>query len=213
MTRNHHYSKLGACHSRLATVDKIRRHSTMTSDLRTTPALLLLLGLCSIINAQPLSDEQGVTPPSASPSTALPEEITITGQKHIGLLRKQVEEAEDLMYGLFNELNDDDRYDIHCRLEAPLGTRIRQRVCRPTFVADADRAVALDFVGQVQGFAATNPPPVAAEMSRHYPILEEKMKTVLGSSPDFADAVVRHHQLREELAQRRTTYFGDDEEE
>lgn len=212
MTRNHHYSTLDACHSWLATVDKIRRHSTMTSALRTIPALLLVLGLSSTGNAQPLNDEQGVTPQRPVPSTALPEEITITGQKHIGLLRKQVEEAEDLMYGLFNKLNDDDRYDIHCRLEAPLGTRIRQRVCRPTFVADADRAVALDFVGQVQGFAATNPPPVAEEMARHYPILEEKFKTVVGSSPDLADAVSRHHQLREELEQRRTTHFGDDEE-
>ena len=185
----------------------------MTPDLRTIPALLLLLCLSFPASAQPAAEEQATAPQTSAPPTALPEEITVTGQKQMGLLRRQIEDAEDLMYGLFNEWNDDDRYDIHCRWEAPLGTRIRQRVCRPGFVADADRAVATDFVGQVQGFAATTPPPVAAEMALHYPVLQQNLRTVPGSSAEFADAVSRHHQLREELEQRRTTYFEDDDEE
>lgn len=175
--------------------------------------LCSLTGATQVAWGQEAAADQEALPEEPRRRDVLPEEITVTGQKLFIVLKQQIEEAEDLMYGLFNEMNEDDRYDIHCTWEAPLGTRIRQRVCRPEFVANADRAVAQDFLAQVQGFTATNPPPVQAEMGFHYPILEEKLKEALVESPEFADAVIRHHELREELARRTATYFGQDEEE
>lgn len=159
-----------------------------------------------------LSDQEA-QPETARQREVLPEEITVTGQKLFIVLKQQIEEAEDLMYGLFNDMNEDDRYDIHCTWEAPLGTRIRQRVCRPEFVANADEAVAKDFLAQSQGLTTTNSPPVQAEMGFHYPILEEKLREALVESPEFAEAVVRHHELREEFQRRTSTYFGQDEAE
>lgn len=185
----------------------------------------MLLLLCSVgglslsAGAQDaaIGQEAGVgqeaLPEGRAQREVLPEEITVTGQKLFIVLKQQIEEAEDHMYGLFNDMNEDDRYDIHCTWEAPLGTRIRQRVCRPEFVANADRAVAQDFLAQVQGFTTTNPPPVQAEMGFHYPILEEKLKEALVESPEFADAVIRHYELREELARRTATHFGQEEDE
>lgn len=182
----------------------------MTDKLRIVLPMLLFATLTGMARAaEPAAvEEQEVE--TSSPSTALPEEIVVTGQKLLRVLNKQIEEAEDAMYGLFNELNDDDRYDIHCRWEAPLGTRMRQRVCRPEFLDNADRAVAKDFLAEAQGFTSTNAPPVQVEMAIHYPVLEEKLKEVLVESPEFADAVLKHHELREELEQRRTQYFDDE---
>ena len=42
--------------------------------------------------------------------------------------------AQDRMFGLFNELNDDDRYDIECTVETVTGSLISQRVCQPEFL-------------------------------------------------------------------------------
>jgi len=179
----------------------------MTDKLRTYAALVLLISLDGLVQA---AEPPAVEAETSSPSTALPEEITVTGQKLFRVLQQQIEEAEDLMYGLFNDFNDDDRYDIHCASEASIGTRIRQRVCRPEFVARAERAVAQDFLAQSQGFTSTNPPPVQAEMGLHYPVLEEKLREAVSESLEFRNAVIRHHELREELQQRFGTYFDDD---
>jgi hypothetical protein len=39
-------------------------------------------------------------------------------------------EAEEALYDVFNSLNSDDDYDIHCYEEAPTGSKIKQRICK-----------------------------------------------------------------------------------
>ena len=191
----------------------------MRASWQKTAGVVLLYGTTAISFAAAQAAtpaeviEEEVEPDASEQSNVLPEEITVTGQKLFIVLKQQIEEAEDLMYGLFNEMNEDDRYDIHCTWEAPLGTRIPQRVCRPEFVANADEAVAKNFLAERMGFTTTNPPPVQAEMGFHYPVLEEKLREALVESPEFAEAVLRHHELRQEFAERTATYFGQDEAE
>lgn len=149
---------------------------------------------------------------TASPGTRerLPEEITVTGQKLFSTLNAQIREAEDRMYGLFNELNTDDVYDIHCVWEAPLGTRIKKRECRPEFVNRAQRDEAQNFLSQMSGFGSVNPTPVMAQLAHHYPILADKMKALIRENPELLDAVVRHYELRKELEERKSAYFKRD---
>jgi hypothetical protein len=62
------------------------------------------------------------------------EEVVVRG-KH---LSQEIDEAENRFFGLFNELNTDDRYDTHCvYLQMTSGSRIQTRACIPGFVADA----------------------------------------------------------------------------
>lgn len=145
------------------------------------------------------------------PREQLPEEITVTGQKLFSALNKQIRAAEDAMYGLFNELNDDDLYDIRCIWEAPIGTRIRKRNCRPEFVNRATSEEAQDFIAQVQGFGNNNPTPVMAQLAFHYPVLADKMKTLVSENPELLDAVVHHYELRKELDARKSSYFFEDD--
>src|SRR6478609_11531373 len=54
-------------------------------------------------------------------------------------VRRALLEAEDRFYSRYNQLNTDDEYDVECRVEAPLGQRLKQRTCEPRFVVEAAR--------------------------------------------------------------------------
>lgn len=174
---------------------------------------LLLLSAASALSASaavPEPSGQEAAPANSQPAERLPEEITVTGQKLFSTLHNQIRDAEDRLYGLFNELNPDNLYDIHCVWEAPLGTRIRKRNCRPEFVDRATRDEAQNFLAQMQGAGAANPTPVMAQLAFHYPILQAKMKALVQEHPELFDAVLRLTQLHQELDTRKTAYFSDD---
>jgi len=42
------------------------------------------------------------------------DEITVVGARQLGAMRAEVELAEDQVFALFNDLNDDHGYDIIC---------------------------------------------------------------------------------------------------
>ena len=57
-------------------------------------------------------------------------EIVVIGQKSLAEIRRDVFEAEEDFYALFNKLNDEKDYDVRCFYEKPTGTRIKNHVCR-----------------------------------------------------------------------------------
>lgn len=62
------------------------------------------------------------------------DEILVRGEN----LRKQIYDAEDTFYDLYNKLNKDDDYDTNCvYLQLDPTSQIKHRVCIPGFVADA----------------------------------------------------------------------------
>src|SRR5688572_17102402 len=70
------------------------------------------------------------------------EEITVVGERLLRDLRLDVQVARENVYGLFNSLNTNEEFDIHCHDGARTGTRMVQRVCRPQFTDDATGAAA-----------------------------------------------------------------------
>ncbi len=55
------------------------------------------------------------------------DEITVLGVRDLGALRAEITRAEDEVYDVYNDLNDNDDYDIICKLRAPIGSQIKQR--------------------------------------------------------------------------------------
>jgi hypothetical protein len=78
------------------------------------------------------------------------EEITVIGQRSLRLLRLEVQLERERVYGLFNSLNSDDQFDIHCRNAPRTGTRIPQRVCRPQYADNAAGDAGEEFVRRLQ---------------------------------------------------------------
>ncbi|MDH3552841.1 MAG: hypothetical protein OER22_09530 [Gammaproteobacteria bacterium] len=52
------------------------------------------------------------------------DEITVVGARQLGAMRAKVELAEDQVFALFNDLNDDDGYDIICKKETRIGSQL-----------------------------------------------------------------------------------------
>ncbi len=132
----------------------------------------------------------------ALPLTAAGEEdviddIVVTGEKSMAELRRELAKAEKEFYSLYNDLNDDNDYDVRCRMESPTGVRKRYQVCRPVFFSEArnreDKNRPVD--------PATDP-----TLQAKLETLQEKMETLVASNPDLMVAMNKYNTARARVA-------------
>lgn len=64
------------------------------------------------------------------------DEVEVVAKK-LSALREEAVAAEDRFFRRFNELNDDDRFDVHCQLRARTGTRHETRECNTELFGQA----------------------------------------------------------------------------
>lgn len=99
------------------------------------------------------------------------DEVIVEGAR-LSKMRERLVAAEDRFYALYNELNKKDDYDVHCTNDAPLGTRLRKRICRVEFYSRAQHEYAASFVatltGSAGGGSAKSPTLVALERETDY---------------------------------------------
>ena len=137
------------------------------------------------------------------------EEITVIGQKQLFTLHKQIVQAEDHAYEIFDRLNDDDDYDIHCRMVAFTGTRIKQRVCLPNFYRQATAAEAQQYLGLI---GETDYAPVVPSSQNVFaykiPILKAKVVKLATEHPEMLEALRKLVVLKKELHRENSIYFG-----
>ena len=100
------------------------------------------------------------SPPPASDV----EEITVVG-KRLSEIKKQYIQAEDQLYALYNELNTEDDFDIHCAMETNAGSKLKQRVCKPVFFANAEADEAKEML---TGVPALPPEIIAKQKAEKY---------------------------------------------
>jgi hypothetical protein len=74
-----------------------------------------------------------------------PEEVVVRGRR-IGELRAEVEDAREHAYELFNDLNGNDEFDVHCHKESRSGTNVPQVVCRAQFENRISAAAAREYM-------------------------------------------------------------------
>ena len=121
------------------------------------------------------------------------EEIVVRGEKSLIQLRLELNRAEDKAFDLFNSLNSNDEYDIHCYMEAPTGSRIKRRVCRANFVVDATTNVAKAF----QLGLPSNSDWAAVQLK--YKHLQEEMEALVVERPEFFDALSEFSEAKKAL--------------
>ena len=111
------------------------------------------------------------------------EEIVVYGEKSLVHLRHEVHRAEDRVFDVFNTLNSDDEYDIHCYREAPIGSHIHRRVCRANFVSKATAAEARALLLRL-------PNPIAsATIQKKTERLLEEMEALAKERPELLNAL------------------------
>jgi len=81
----------------------------------------------ALAQTEPPARERGATAAQENP-----EEVVVRGRR-IGELRAEVEDARERAYELFNDLNNNDEFDVYCRKEIRSGTNVPAEVCRAQF--------------------------------------------------------------------------------
>ncbi len=167
-----------------------------------------LCGFVFTLLACPLFAMEAPAPGADDPDV---EEITVTGQRSLLALRMQVEQAQEEVHFLFNDLNTDDDYDIICREEERLFSRMKQKNCMPRYAWEARAEEGRGFADKITGTATAEGVPANLKIDYSEPRLKEQMLEALKNSPELFDAIVKHAQLLEKLQAEQATYFGEDE--
>lgn len=129
------------------------------------------------------------------------DEITVISARDLLALRVEIDRAEDEIYQIFNELNEDDDYDMICKNEKPVGTRISRRVCRARLFREA---MAEDARRAMDGDVMTGP---MINTKKHNEILQEKLRSMVLENPELAEAVQKRYVLRQKYVKAREEKF------
>jgi hypothetical protein len=105
------------------------------AGMRAATVLMAMLTVAGV--AQAASDAQ---PPNVSvpvvapmqPEDQLLDEVVVKDTR-LWRFRQEMARTEEKFFALYNELNKNDDFDVHCNGETPLGTHIQKRVCRIAF--------------------------------------------------------------------------------
>lgn len=139
------------------------------------PSLLLLV---SIAWAQSAPGEVAEKSPEEPP-----EEIVVYG-KSMAHLRNERYRTEERVFSIFNSLNSDDEYDIHCGYRAATGSLfIRQRVCEANFVGNATSAEAFSLMMRRPAV------PASTVIRRKNKLLLEEMRRLAAEHPELGEAL------------------------
>jgi hypothetical protein len=106
---------------------------------------------------------------SATDKPAQLDQLDVNATRTLSELRREVVAAEDRFYAEYNELNDNDDFDVKCREDARTGTRLEVRICRAVYQEEAIREGAKEGLETMQCLrsnygkcGAVNSPPVPA---------------------------------------------------
>ena len=118
------------------------------------------------------------------------ENIIVASQKSPGDLRRDLWRAERDFFSMYNKLNDDSLYDVHCTKEAPTGSVIKSHVCRPKFLHRAlkdgkvNSATNLDTNSDIAGKDAT---------------FRKNLATLVAANPDLQTAAATLNEAHAQL--------------
>ncbi len=129
------------------------------------------------------------------------DEITVMGSQSLSSLRREIVEAEDNIYAIFNSLNHDDDYDIICKKETRIGSQILYRVCKARLYRESVAEATEDYVDQGAQHGVT------LNAQKHREILREKMRALAAENPQLVEALKTRLALQKEYKLEREQRF------
>lgn len=88
--------------------------------------------------------EQAAAPAGAATAQAEELDEVAVVSKKLWQLRQQMVVVEDRFYALYNKLNTDDEFDVHCTVRPGVGrdTHLNTRICEVQYILEAQAAAA-----------------------------------------------------------------------
>ena len=192
----------------------------------------LLIAFLLSLSAMPFAavsqepDEQATTSQS-NQTTETPrriEQINVTAERSLLVIRNQIEREEEVLYRLFNDLNSADKYDIFCKTERRTGSYIPIRYCEPrfftTFRQNENRGAlsemrqafspdGLDLALLQNGLNRLIPDrDLRAQIEDQYEELQQEMFRIATENPEYLASLQKIGELKAEYEAAREARFG-----
>jgi hypothetical protein len=135
------------------------------------------------------------------------DEIIVVAPKSVMAINAQIRRVDTRMYGLYNEMNTDRQFDIHCRLEKVYASNRKKRICLAAF----EHGVVFDTWEDFSPSTGTVNP--RAEIRRNREILKQKMMDFAEQNPALKEAIYERANLQRELVEAEVRHRGSDTEE
>jgi hypothetical protein len=126
------------------------------------------------------------------------EEITVIGHRYLRELRLEVQASRERVYNLFNDLNINEEFDIHCHDGSRTGTRTVRRVCRPQYVDVATSEAAkwyLVFMKWGRGGAFSRAQAEISVVHLKARQMDAEVERLMGESREFRRAIAEYQAL------------------
>jgi len=175
--------------------------------------LALALPLWVLLLPTSLLAQQSAEAAQQQNQSEKPYEVVITGKVTKTYLRELIEDVEEDFFAKFNELNDDDIYDMYCYVYTPTMSHIKKRTCEPLFMIRrrAENAGDVAFslggggtFGDVSsgGLGATyleSPNEMRKNQGRNYEVLIQKLEELVRTNQELGEIANVMEQLKNRL--------------
>lgn len=162
-------------------------------------AVLCAAALCGLASGQE-TGAAGVAQTEAAGDADPPDEVVVTG-RNLRERRHEVEAAELAVFDRFNDINSDDRFDIHCFWQVRYFSHVRERVCRSNSWRDQEANYSDSLLRELRGEATPSREQFRGEQARVERLLETEMRRLLAEDPELRAAVTRLNQARAALGE------------
>jgi hypothetical protein len=160
------------------------------------------VSLCSAVAGQDATLESASRPPPSGD-----DEIIVYGS--LPELRRQLRLTRDAMFLRFNEINSDDRFDIHCHLEDITGSRIKRERCLSNSWREQDANFARAFLGWLRGEPDVPPQYYWAQQLLWQHKLGEEWLRLASEDAAFAETMKRFELAREALERVTPSFLSE----
>jgi hypothetical protein len=157
-----------------------------------------VLSMLAICTSRPLYPANA---PSANQAADIPE--VVVESKRLSTMRKEIIQTENKFFALFNQLNTDDDFDVHCNMEATTGTHLQKRLCLVQFYQDAQAEWTR---AQLTGDYAPPPDLVALERGPEY---KKRALQVINAHPELRRLVKERDALERKFNATRKQRLKD----
>ena len=160
-----------------------------------TPFLLA----CTILTLSLTSSAQEVESDDSTQNAASEiEQIIVVGERSPFRLRAQIKEAEKRLFSTYNEVNENEDYDVDCDKYTPTMSHISEQRCWPVFfhnvvAEEAQRAMLLN------DFNIIPPNQLATLYAGEFEKLRANIVAVANEHPEVATALMEYGGLQQAL--------------
>lgn len=159
-------------------------------------------GLASAQESEPVEDTEIST--SGRPI----EQITVTAQRTLFSMRREIVETEDEIFAFFNANNSSKKMDILCNRRAKTGTYIPSRGCEPRFMQTRRQRNAMGFLQGTDTLYSEI--DLQADSGQDFENLENEIFALMAANKEFARKFADLAIMSEDYLAHRKAMFAKD---